>query len=123
MNRLKQTVNLTLLAILVALPLVAWAGDDAAEEAWMQAMAPGDPHTDLATQAGEWSYIVTLWREPGAEPISLEGVATKTMIMGGRFLREELNGAFDERPQGFGVTGYDRRSDVHVDDARPADRT
>ena len=49
-----------------------------------------------------------MWNEPGSDPVQLEGIARKTMIMGGRYLREELSGSFNGREfTGFGVTGYD----------------
>jgi hypothetical protein len=92
-----------------------WGGDDAKMEAWMRAMAPSAPHADLAEQAGEWRYVVTYWTEPGGKPESVDGVSLKRMIMGGRYLEEELTGQFMGRPfQGFGVTGYDNVKKEYV---------
>lgn len=106
-----RTVLIIMLFVLfVAMPLLTWAeeSDPAKMEAWAKSMTPGEAHRGLAEMAGEWSYTVTMWEDPEAEPTVLRGVSLKTMIMGGRFLREELTGEFMGQPfKGFGVTGYD----------------
>lgn len=105
------------LALLTAMPLLTWAGDADPEkmEAWARAMTPGESHAELAELAGEWRYTVTLWEEPKAEPTVLHGISLKTMIMGGRFLREELTGEFMGKLfQGFGLTGYDNVTGEYV---------
>jgi hypothetical protein len=114
------TAAVALLAIVpfaVAFPI--WgesAGHDHGDpNAWMKAMTPGEPHAGLAEQAGEWRYMVSIWSDPAAEPMQIEGVSTKTMVMGGRFLREELSGEFMDRPfQGFGITGYNNVTEEYV---------
>jgi len=96
------------LAVAVLLSTAALAQSPEEMEAWQRAMTPGAPHADLAQQAGAWKYVLRIWSEPGVEPLVLEGVSTKTMIMGGRYLQEELNGEFMGQPfTGFGITGYD----------------
>ncbi len=116
MNRLAMLM-LMVLALFTALPLLTWAGDADPEkmEAWGQAMTPGEAHAGLAEMAGEWRYTVTLWEDPKGEPTVVNGVSLKTMIMGGRFLREELTGEFRGQPfKGYGVTGYDNVTGEYV---------
>lgn len=108
MNRLKWILTIAVVTLIEAVVLMSWAESPGEIEAWQKAMTPGPQHAELAEQAGEWSYSVTMWQEPGAEPTTLNGVALKRMIMGGRFLEEELSGEFMGRPfRGFGITGYD----------------
>lgn len=67
MHRPNWTAVAALVAM-IAVPLV-WAGSDADEEAWVRAMTPGEPHARLADRAGEWRAVVTIWEEPGREPV------------------------------------------------------
>jgi len=116
MNRL-TLLKLMVLALLTALPLLTWAGDADPEkmEAWAQAMTPGEPHAGLAEMAGEWRYTVTLWEGPKGEPTVVNGVSLKTMIMGGRFLREELTGEFmGQLFKGYGLTGHDNVTGEYI---------
>jgi len=116
MNRLTM-LKLMVLTLLLALPLLTWAGDADPEkmEAWARAMTPGEAHAGLAEMAGEWHYTVTLWEDSKSEPSVVSGVSLKTMIMGGRFLREELAGEFMGQPfTGYGLTGYDNVTGEYV---------
>ena len=117
MNRY-TLLKLMVLALVATMPLITWAGadaDPAKMEAWTRAMTPGEPHAELAELAGEWSYTVTVWEEPKGEPTVLHGVSLKTMIMGGRFLREELTGEYMGQPfKGYGLTGHDNVTGEYV---------
>ena len=119
MHRQKLTRALILLPFALAISVGAAADGDGHEQgnmdAWVAAMTPAEAHEGLAEQAGEWRYVVTIWEGPGAEPTVLDGVSVKTMIMGGRFLEEELNGEFMGRPfRGFGITGFDNVTGEYV---------
>ena len=111
MSRLKTFLIVFVCALIPILPLLAWAAGESREismDAWLRAMKPGEPHAQLAEQAGEWSYVVTYWNAPGGEAATLEGVAVKQMILGGRYLEETVTGEFMGRPfRGLGLTGYD----------------
>lgn len=110
-------VALAALAGLVATAPNTWAGTEpeAEMEAWVQAMSPGEPHARLAERAGEWKAVVTIWNESGGTPTVSEGVSLKTMVMGGRFLREEFSGEVMGRPfRGVGLTGYDNVTKEYV---------
>lgn len=102
----------------------AWAQQDppAAEQqmspekaaemaAWQQAMTPGPQHQALAAMAGEWELDLTMWMEPGAEPMKSVASASRRMTFDGRFLEEEVTGEFMGQPfLGRAVTGYDNAS-------------
>jgi hypothetical protein len=96
-------------AILIVMPTMVVAEHSEEEMAqWQRAATPGAAHGELAQQAGSWTYVVTIWEGPNSEPMRLEGIAKKTMVMGGRYLQEELSGAFmGQEFTGFGITGYD----------------
>lgn len=77
-------------------------------EAWGKAMTPGEPHAMLADHAGSWKMTVKMWMEPGGEPQVSEATASREMIMGGRYLKESVQGSAMGQPfEGFGLTGYD----------------
>jgi hypothetical protein len=108
MNKRKAILAVVATALVAMTVPAARAANDAAKEAWAKAMAPGKPHASLAEEAGDWRYTVTMWEAPGAQPTTLKGVSTKKMVMGGRFLEEELTGEYKEQPfHGHGITGFD----------------
>lgn len=77
-------------------------------EAWMKAATPGDEHAHLAEMAGDWNLTVKMWEAPGTEPTVSEATASSELIMGGRYLRETVNGSVMGMPfVGEGLTGYD----------------
>lgn len=77
--------------------------------AYEKAMTPSAPHARLADMAGNWDLTVTMWMQPGADPVVSEATAARKMVLGGRYLAEEVEGeglmgmAFT----GHGWTGYD----------------
>lgn len=80
----------------------------AMEEAWLATMSPGEPHEWLAQMAGEWTFETSMWMNPSAPPTKSTGESTKTMIMEGRYLQEEMKGEMMGRPfTGRGITGFD----------------
>ena len=93
-------------------PAEAMSPEMAAEmAAWQEAMTPGPQHEKLAAMAGEWDLEVTMWMEPGAEPMKLPSTASRRMTFGGRHLEEEVSGEFMGSPfLGRAVTGYDNAS-------------
>lgn len=78
----------------------------AAMEAYEEAGTPGEPHEALARTAGTWNVSVKMWMEPDAEPTVTEATATIEPIMGGRFVRETVEGEFMGRPfHGISIVG------------------
>ena len=100
-----------LLVLLSPLAAVAQEGEfDAAamQEAWEKAMSPGEPHQWLTKMVGEWTYETSMWMNPEAPPEKVQGESTKTMVMDGRYLQEEMRGEMMGQPfHGRGLTGYD----------------
>lgn len=83
-------------------------GQDPGMEAFIAAITPGEPHRYLASLEGEWTYSQAMWEVPGEEPMRATGEATKTMIMEGRYLQEEMHGEMMGQPfEGRGITGFD----------------
>jgi hypothetical protein len=82
--------------------------EKAAMESMMKAATPGAEHKMLAESAGTWDATVKMWNAPGMEPTTSTGVATNTMVLGGRYLKEDFNGNFMGMPfTGMGFTAYD----------------
>src|SRR5262249_52979692 len=73
----------------------------------MKLATPGPYHEMLKKFAGSWKTETKMWMGPG-EPQVSEGTAEASMILGGRFLKQEAKGNFMGQPfEGFGLTGYD----------------
>jgi hypothetical protein len=80
-------------------------------EAYMKAATPGAPHEALASTAGNYDLMVKSWHEPGGPPMEETGTATRSMILGGRVLVEEVTSSMMGMPfTGRGATGYDNVS-------------
>ena len=87
------------------------AAPQMSEEEMMAAYAkhaqPGPEHEFLKSMAGTWKAVTKTWMSPG-EPKVSEGTSTRTVILGGRFLKDEFKSTFMDKPfEGFGTTGFD----------------
>lgn len=77
-------------------------------EAYMKAGQPGSQHRQLASTAGMYELKVRSWHEPGTPPMESGGTATRTMILDGRVLVEDVESTMMGAPfTGHGMTGYD----------------
>jgi hypothetical protein len=77
-------------------------------DAMMKAMMPGDAHKLLNNMVGTFDVTVTAWMMPGQPPMSSNGTAVNSWIMGGRFVQQKFSGQFMGQPfEGIGYTGYD----------------
>jgi creatinine amidohydrolase len=75
-----------------------------------QAAAPGEPHAALAQMAGIWEAQARFWvaKDPAKAPMSCTATVDAQMIMGGRFLFQNVEGQCDGQPvEAIGVIGYD----------------
>jgi hypothetical protein len=64
--------------------------------------------------AGTWKAQVKSWMGPG-EPQTSEGTSELSMILGGRFLKDEFHGNFMGQPfEGHGLTGYNNMNKMYV---------
>lgn len=83
--------------------------NDPMMKAWMEAATPSKFNALLCQDAGTWSGKCLNWMTPDAAPIETECTFVNTAIMGGRYLKQEMNG---EMPgagamEGFAIIGYD----------------
>ena len=77
-------------------------------EAYMKAGTPGAPHQMLASTAGSYDLKLTSWHEPGGPAMVESGTATRTMMLDGRVLVEEVSSKMMGMPfTGHGMTGHD----------------
>jgi hypothetical protein len=84
----------------------------AAMEAMEKAATPGAMHQFLAKMAGTWNVESKAWMGPG-DPMISKGTSVCTMVLGGRFLQEEVKADFGGMPyEGKGITGYDNVAKV-----------
>lgn len=85
------------------------APDPAAMQAAMEQMSKTGPeHAALATMAGEWDVQSSMWMDPKAPPMVSSDSATFTVILDGRWVRQDYRGTFMGKPStGLGMFGYD----------------
>ena len=77
------------------------------EAAWVKAAARGEQHKRLEAMAGTWEMKGKSWMDPSAEPMVWGGTASRKMILGGRFLHEEVaSEMMGEVFTGLGLLGY-----------------
>lgn len=118
-----RTLAFTLLplSLLVALPVPAQDAppqmspeEVAMMQAYQQAGTPGPEHAALAKMAGEYDLSIRSWHTPGAPPTVDTGTATRSMILGGRVMTEEVQSQMHGQPfTGHGMHGYDNVSGKH----------
>jgi hypothetical protein len=84
-------------------------------EAWEKVGRPGPQHKLLERMAGSWTYTSKMWMEPGKDPVESRGTAERRMVMGGRYLADDVKGEmFGKQFHGHGVTGYDNAQQKYV---------
>jgi hypothetical protein len=82
---------------------------EALDKTRAEAMEPGEQHKHLAAMAGNWAYSGKMWMDPSAPPMETAGTSTCTMILGGRYLQQEVSGYFQGTEfKGYGLIGYDK---------------
>lgn len=122
-----MTRKTMILPLVVALAAIACAGpyqaalaqeapavdQQAAIAAWEKASTPGEHHAFFAKHAGKWEVSGNMWMAPGGEPMPSESTGEARMILGGRYLLEEMKGTSMGMPfEGMGVTGYDNTTGI-----------
>ena len=92
----------------------AGASEDAMMAEYMKMASPGPNHERLKQFAGSWKTVTKGFMAPG-EPQVSEGTAEASMILDGRYLREDVNSTWMGAPfHGFGLTGYDNMKQTYV---------
>lgn len=80
-------------------------------EVYRQLSIPGEPHRLLARMSGSWNIKSRCWMEPGKEPEETAGVSEQKMVLGGRFLQQDVTGEMAGSAwTGIGFTGYDNHT-------------
>lgn len=83
--------------------------------AWNEFMMPGEPHKMLAMESGTWHEEMTMWMEPGAEPMKNTMTAVSKMIYGDRYQETIHKGDFMGMPfEGKSTLGYNNASKEYV---------
>ena len=109
------------LSLFAALPVLAqdappkMSPEEAAMmQAYQEAGTPGAPHAALAKMAGTYDLSIRSWHAPGAPPTVEAGTATRSMVLGGRVMVEEVQSQMHGQPfTGHGMHGYDNVSGKH----------
>lgn len=112
---MKTTLSLAALAAILGLGAPARADhhtggqpDAKAMQAMQAAMTPGEQHKKLARHAGKWNAVVKFTMGPGGEARESKGTSEMTMVLGGRWLKQDFTGSAMGQPfTGTGYTGYD----------------
>ena len=65
-------------------------------QAWQESMQTGPEHEWLAERVGEYDTEIKTWMDPAGEPEVSQGTASMEMVMGGRILKEDFTGDFDQ---------------------------
>jgi hypothetical protein len=106
----------TLLALMIMIPLASAFAEEkqeAKQKEMMEKMkefgTPGTEHKVLSDTAGSWKYTSKWWKSADAKPEESTGTAKFRMILGGRFLEQEVKGKSMGQPfEGMGLVGYDK---------------
>lgn len=99
-----------LAALLMSLSISAFAEMNQEEmmKKMQEAGAPGEAHKVLAEMEGEWTFTSKNWEKPNAKPELGSGTSSLKMVMGGRYLQQELKSKMMGMDyEGLGFTGYD----------------
>jgi hypothetical protein len=70
---------------------------------------PGPEHKLLEERVGKWDHTTKMWFGPQEPPTESKGTTEYRLIMGGRFLVQEVSGEFmGKQFNGVGLLGYDK---------------
>ncbi len=95
------------------------AGMSAEQEKMMKAMEDAgkvtENHMALDYLVGNWSTKTKWWQAPGTKPEETEGKTHFESILGGRFVRETVDGTMmGKKFQGIGYLGYDNMKKKYI---------
>jgi hypothetical protein len=82
---------------------------------WNDYMTPGEPHKMLSIESGTWIEEMTMWMEPGAEPMKNTMTAESKMIYGDRYQETIHKGDFMGMPfEGKSTLAYNNASQEYT---------
>lgn len=83
-------------------------------EQYMEAIAPGPHHEALNKRVGEWTATMKHFGA-GAEPMVSTAKCKYELVLGGRFLTQQMEGEIMGQPfVGMGFYGFDKTSGNHT---------
>ncbi|MEP7151847.1 MAG: DUF1579 domain-containing protein [Nitrospira sp.] len=86
-----------------------------AMETYAKLATPSEVHARMASRAGSWSTTTKEWTDPKKPPAESTGTCEHTMLLGGRFLRQECSGDMMGQPfTGIGILGYNNHTKKYV---------
>jgi len=89
--------------------------DPAMMEKMKALTSPTEVHKALELFAGKWTYGGKFWMTPDAPAQDMTGTTENSMIYGGRFLKQKIEGPWmGETFHGIGFTGYDNIKGEYV---------
>lgn len=113
-----------MLLILAMLAVTNVSADDKAkndadaakfEQMMKQFITPGPQHEQFKRLAGSWTTSTKSWYPNPNEASTSKGKSRFTLLMGGRYLRQDFRNQFDGEPfQGMGILGYDNAKKKYV---------
>jgi hypothetical protein len=106
------------LCLFLFIPLLPGQNQDQAMQemqAFVQANQPGPHQKSIEQFVGTWDVSMTLWPAPGAAPMNFTATADHKMIMGGRYLQQQVKGEMmGMSVEGMGLWGYDNMKKEHI---------
>lgn len=76
---------------------------------------PAGPHKQMERMAGSWNTVTKAWMDPHEPPMESKGSCEQTMLLGGRFLRQECTGdMMGQSFTGIGMNGYDNHTKKYI---------
>ncbi len=89
--------------------------DPAMMEKMKMLTSPSEAHQTLEPLVGKWTYTGSFWMSPESPAQEMTGTAENSMIYGGRFLKQEVEGPWMGGTfNGLGFTGYDNIKGEYV---------
>ena len=84
-------------------------------EKWMEFATPGPAHKALDAKVGRFDFVVRMWHTPDGPMEESTGTSENKMILGNRYLQEEVHGTFQGQPfEGRALSGYDNLKKKYV---------
>ena len=108
---MKRRMMLLTMALAMCAAAVS-AGDGDPAEMMKKMTTPGEHHEHMAMMAGEYTYVGKSWM-PGGDPVEWTGTRSAKMILGGRYLEENVTGTFMGNFVGRGLLAYDTMADQY----------
>jgi hypothetical protein len=81
----------------------------------MEKFQPGKEHDAMSKASGKYDVAAKCWMEEGKPAVESKGTAEFTMVLGGRYLRQDFKGEMMGKPfTGLGYCGFDRAAGKYV---------